>query len=199
MATGYRSRRYETASGRAVFLQTDPIRFSAGDRNIYRYCGNNPVGFIDPLGMDVWVENTTAVNGWHQRVSYTDPSEPTGSNGQSFGMNSDKADGSSSASGQNPEPGKSGSGIVYQDNTDASTKEVERYKTTPTEDQLIKDSLSNELGNTGPYNPLTNNCRDYSKDAFNRMKNMIEELRKNNENSGDDESGDGVSKNGKCS
>ena len=67
----------------------------------------------------------------------------------------------------------------------------------PTRDNV--ENLSNELGNTGPYNPLTNNCRDYSKDAFNRMKNMIEELRKNKENSGDDESGDGVSKNGKCS
>ena len=44
----YRSRVYSPALGR--FLQTDPIRFSAGDRNIYRYCGNNPVSRRDPRG-----------------------------------------------------------------------------------------------------------------------------------------------------
>jgi len=44
----YRSRVYSPTLGR--FLQTDPIRFSAGDVNIYRYCGNNPTNLTDPLG-----------------------------------------------------------------------------------------------------------------------------------------------------
>jgi hypothetical protein len=31
-------------------LQTDPIRFDAGDINIYRYCGNDPIDWNDPSG-----------------------------------------------------------------------------------------------------------------------------------------------------
>jgi RHS repeat-associated protein len=45
----YRNRVYSTQIGR--FLQTDPIRFAAGDVNIYRYVGNNPVNLWDPWGL----------------------------------------------------------------------------------------------------------------------------------------------------
>ena len=45
----YRHRTYCPTLGR--FLQTDPIRFDAGDGNLYRYVGNNPVNGIDPLGL----------------------------------------------------------------------------------------------------------------------------------------------------
>jgi RHS repeat-associated protein len=45
----YRNRVYSAQIGR--FLQTDPIRFSAGDVNIYRYCGNEPVNSVDPMGL----------------------------------------------------------------------------------------------------------------------------------------------------
>ena len=45
----YRNRVYSAQIGR--FLQTDPIRFSAGDVNLYRYVGNSPLWFSDPLGL----------------------------------------------------------------------------------------------------------------------------------------------------
>ena len=45
----YRNRDYSPSLGR--FIQTDPLRFSAGDMNIYRYCGNNPINASDPTGM----------------------------------------------------------------------------------------------------------------------------------------------------
>ena len=44
----YRNRVYSPDLGR--FLQTDPERFSAGDVNIYRYCGNDPSNAVDPDG-----------------------------------------------------------------------------------------------------------------------------------------------------
>ena len=44
----YRNRVYSANLGR--FLQTDPIRFQAGDINIYRYVGNSPVNGTDPSG-----------------------------------------------------------------------------------------------------------------------------------------------------
>jgi RHS repeat-associated protein len=44
----YRNRVYSAQIGR--FLQTDPIRFAAGDVNIYRYVSNNAVNWVDPEG-----------------------------------------------------------------------------------------------------------------------------------------------------
>jgi len=44
----YRNRVYSPGLGR--FLQTDPIRFNAGDVNIYRYVWNSPVNEVDPYG-----------------------------------------------------------------------------------------------------------------------------------------------------
>ena len=46
----YRNRVYSASLGR--FLQTDPIRFSAGDVNLYRYVGNGPVNGTDPMGLE---------------------------------------------------------------------------------------------------------------------------------------------------
>jgi RHS repeat-associated protein len=46
----YRNRVYSENLGR--FLQTDPIRFNAGDVNLYRYCGNRVLTFVDPWGLD---------------------------------------------------------------------------------------------------------------------------------------------------
>ena len=45
----YRNRVYSAELGR--FLQTDPIRFAAGDVNLYRYVANNPINLWDPLGL----------------------------------------------------------------------------------------------------------------------------------------------------
>ena len=45
----YRARWYDAAVGR--FIGKDPIGFSAGDANLYRYCGNGPVNFVDPSGL----------------------------------------------------------------------------------------------------------------------------------------------------
>jgi RHS repeat-associated protein len=46
----YRNRVYSAELGR--FLQTDPIRFDAGDVNLYRYVGNSVADKIDPFGLE---------------------------------------------------------------------------------------------------------------------------------------------------
>ena len=45
----YRARAYSPELGR--FLQPDPIDFSGGDSNLYRYCRNNPLYWKDSSGL----------------------------------------------------------------------------------------------------------------------------------------------------
>jgi RHS repeat-associated protein len=45
----YRNRFYHPGLGR--FLQSDPSGFAAGDNNLYRYCGGDPVNRSDPSGL----------------------------------------------------------------------------------------------------------------------------------------------------
>ncbi|MBX7157596.1 MAG: hypothetical protein K1X66_04330 [Verrucomicrobiae bacterium] len=59
----YRNRIYSPSLGR--FLQTDPIRFDAGDVNLYRYVGNDPVDWVDPNGLAPFGSPGTAdTNNW---------------------------------------------------------------------------------------------------------------------------------------
>ena len=48
----YRARYYGPTLGR--FINGDPIGFAGGDVNFYVYVQNNPVNFIDPLGLYGW-------------------------------------------------------------------------------------------------------------------------------------------------
>jgi hypothetical protein len=139
---------------------------------IYTYVNGNPVNAVDPLGLDVRYENTTAVFGLHQRVSVDIPGG--GQYGQSFGRTGDENDGLSEASTAGyPAAGLDGKGLVYPDITDPTTEVQETLKTTPAQDKKIQEWLREQLGNTGPYDPVGNSCRNYSKRTFDIIKKNL--------------------------
>jgi RHS repeat-associated protein len=54
----FRMRHYSPTLGR--WIQVDPIRFLAGDLNLYRSVGNNPVRYVDPVGLIIEMANPEA-------------------------------------------------------------------------------------------------------------------------------------------
>jgi RHS repeat-associated protein len=48
----YHFRRREFSPSLGRWVQLDPIGFDAGDAILYRYVGNNPVGLVDPMGLE---------------------------------------------------------------------------------------------------------------------------------------------------
>ena len=49
-----RNRQYDPSLG--AFTTRDPIGYAAGDQNLYRYVGSDPVGAVDPMGLEGWYD-----------------------------------------------------------------------------------------------------------------------------------------------
>jgi RHS repeat-associated protein len=61
----FRERYYSPETGR--FISEDPISFYGGDINLYRYCWDNPVNYIDPLGLfDIYGFPSSSVSGFFE-------------------------------------------------------------------------------------------------------------------------------------
>jgi RHS repeat-associated protein len=165
-------RDYDPSLGR--YVQSDPIGLKGGT-NTFGYANGNPAGLSDRYGLDVYVQNTTAVNGWHRRIVVDTPNGPYG---QSFGLpnTAEDYDGSSAASGDEPGPNKPGTGIVYPDSGRA-TKEVSRFQLSPEEDAVVERYLKDQLNDTAQYHPITNSCRTYSGREFDRIQDFISRRR----------------------
>jgi RHS repeat-associated protein len=125
---------------------------------------------------DLMHENTASANGLHRRLVVRDD---TGKAlfGFSFFMtdNSDPftdnfSKGSSSGV---PRPGGKGNGEVLIDMVLPTTNTANVFRTTATEDQLMVNYMKSRVGQTAPYNALTNSCRDFSAAQFDYMKTEI--------------------------
>jgi RHS repeat-associated protein len=141
-------RAYDSHLGR--WLNRDPIG-EAGGINLYRYVYNSPLNFIDPLGLDVWIEGPSGSEPTgHQSINVGDPN----GNYSSYSFGTDW--GLSLAFGLE--------GEVYEDEEKGGP--IEQYKkTTPKQDNILKQQLDNMLGNKGAYG-LGDTCRSWSQNQF---------------------------------
>jgi RHS repeat-associated protein len=68
----YRARAYNPVLGR--FMSEDPKGFDAGDYNLFRYCHNDPLDRVDPMGL-----GDEQVNAQMVKVGYVQPAMHVGS------------------------------------------------------------------------------------------------------------------------
>jgi len=155
----YRARYYKPSLGR--FLQTDPIKYRGG-LNLYTYCGNNSVKFVDPMGLDVWVGKSGA----HMNINVGNPkgshsSYSYGLKGSRFNM-------------LNP---FTRTGEVYKDDSGSDGVDGDKYiETTPEQDSQIEAGLDSVVGTEGPYDFWNNDCRTFSNEVFDALKDMLDSI-----------------------
>jgi RHS repeat-associated protein len=160
-------RDYDPATGK--FAESDPIGLFGGI-NTYAYANGNPIRYTDPRGTDVRVYNGSQVSGLHQGISVDTPNGPYQ---VSYGLDQGGVAGASQSSSNEPTQNGTGNGVVYEDPfPPASVADV--LHTTPAQDRIIEQLLRQQVGNRGPYNVLTNNCRTYSQTQFDHIRDRFE-------------------------
>jgi RHS repeat-associated protein len=155
----YRARYYDAANGR--FISEDPLSFGAGDSNLNRYVFNSSVNYIDPTGKDVWIETGNPDQfPLHQKIIVGDINKSNDIGGKNIAV--------SFAPKENP--GFWTRGQVYYD-YDTGGNIVRYMKTTKEQDREIKKYLSSLVGREAVYDLPFLNCRKFSYDRFEQIKN----------------------------
>jgi RHS repeat-associated protein len=122
-----------------------------GGLNLYGFVGDNPINFVDPLGLDVWIEGPSGAEPTgHLSINVGDPLGQYSS--FSFGIT-----------------GLSPIGHVYEDEELGGA--IKKYaKTTPEQDAAILEDLKAELAaKDGTFYGIYN-CRSFSKNKFDQYK-----------------------------
>lgn len=116
------------------------------------------------------METTRQVSGLHKRIAVRDV-EGNLLASMTFGLPTQRSpmDGLFESIGEQPGPGKLGGGTVYPD-TDDTVRQIQRLKTSTREDAFITAYMNRRVGDTGPYNVLSNSCRDFSDFEFQKIR-----------------------------
>jgi RHS repeat-associated protein len=163
-----RNRNYDASLGR--WINQDPLQYING-ANTYQFVMSNPVGNVDPEGENVYVyDNLNPHGGFvlHQNIVVD---TPNGQSGVSFGLI--------------PGTGTfAGTGEVYLDNGETHWWTSEELHLPPLLegpfDAIAQAYLQSLIGKKGPYNALTNNCRDFSQSQFKKIEDMYNQFLRNN-------------------
>jgi RHS repeat-associated protein len=138
------------------WINRDPIGENGGI-NLYEFVGNDPVKYVDPLGLDIWVGG----RGPHQNINVGDPNGTFSS--YSFGLDSRWAM-------LNPLR----TGVIYLDDPPRCPKLQYGYlKTTPKEDAMAKAVLDELIDCRMRYGLPYGNCRTFSQDMFGFFKEQF--------------------------
>lgn len=139
----YRARYYDPKVGR--FVTKDPIGF-AGGINVFSYASSNPVNFMDPEGLDVYV------------CYYSDAAAGFGHVG--FGFSS-----SSTTSGFYPTGNPFNSrGIIKTDKQ--KDKICKTIDSPPNKDKCMQDCLDNRTKQPGQYRIQNRQCTSFVRDCL---------------------------------
>lgn len=157
----------KTASGPSQWLSRDPIG-ERGGINLYGYVYNNPVKWVDPLGLDVFFnqENETGGHAW----TSIGGTSPTG--GNTYGEYPNGSLWGNNATVQNPDSHANDDDFSY-----------DRYETTPEDEaalqKWIEDNYDinneNENKNNPKYRLGWEDCRSFNKRAKNQLEKIIKD------------------------
>ena len=139
----HRFRDYNPEIGR--FIQPDPLGQIPGP-NIYAYCNNNPINWVDPWGMDIYYNY---FDGGHASVVVPDSESSTGYSEYSYHP----------VNGGYDDPLATINSPGEMEKFDSNPDEDSiRIPTTQKQDEAAKEKGDEFVENPGTYNPGFNNC-----------------------------------------
>ena len=156
----YRARYYSASHQR--FISEDPMGFGAGESNLYGYVANNPLGYVDPLGLDAFV------------TIFRSTKQPFGHAG--LGVNTTSTVGFYPVEGAveidilrfRPVPGR----VAADDMPHLTLKETFRIPTSAEQDRCLTDFINQRTATPGAYRLGGRSCGEFVRDALQSCKVM---------------------------
>lgn len=146
------TRDYDSQTGR--WTAKDPIKFNALGTNLYGYVVSDPVGFIDPSGLDITV---TLYRGAH------------GAGHIGIGVNSYHTSGFYPSNDASAFDIISGQDVLGERRYDtAEVIDSFTVDTTTAQDNIVQQAMTANFSNPGAYNLYTKNCATNAGDILNR-------------------------------
>ncbi|MBA4137241.1 MAG: hypothetical protein C0518_08000 [Opitutus sp.] len=142
----FKARFYHHDLGR--FLQQDPLRFDAGDLNLYRYAGNNTLNRVDPNGLTA-KRNPSAIN-FTVSVSFDAPEKNAEKKKEAPPPQDDAKKVEEQKAGQDPN-----SGVTYggPGMTEGGVTVLAPFQVTATRERSGLDRLQTGLDVAGVFDP----------------------------------------------